>query len=88
MRLSMRKIRDALRLKYGLGQSHREISAMRGRPEHGLRLRSVGDGSRALVGHRRTDWMTRRCKRRCIPAAAIAGAPGTGSNGSWRSTRA
>ena len=27
-RLSMRKIRDVLRLKYGLGRSHREIAAM------------------------------------------------------------
>ena len=27
-RLSMRKIRDVLRLKYGLGRSHREIAAI------------------------------------------------------------
>ena len=27
-RLSMRKIRDILRLKYGLGRSHREIGAI------------------------------------------------------------
>lgn len=29
-RLSMRKVRDVLRLKYGLGRSHREIAGMLG----------------------------------------------------------
>ena len=39
-RLSMRKIRDVLRLKYGLGRSHREIAAiLRDLPQHGRQLR-------------------------------------------------
>ena len=75
-RLSMRKIRDVLRLKYGLGRSHREIAAIL-RISHsavgGLRPEGTGRGN--VLGRSRTSWTTRGWRRRCIRRCRRRGVP-------------
>ena len=49
-RLSMRKIRELMRLTYELGRSHRarDRRLARRRQQHGERLRGAGEGGGAL----------------------------------------
>ena len=65
-RLSMRKIRDVLRLKYGLGRSNREIGAILpiSHSTVGSYVRRAREAG--VSWPPRTTWTTRGWRRRCI----------------------
>ena len=93
-RLSMRKIRELMRLKYELGRSHREIAA-----SLGIANSTVSDYVRraSAAGFSwplpERGWTTPRWRRRCSRPRRRRGFPGpsrTGdtSTGSFSATRA
>ena len=93
-RLSMRKIRELLRLKYELGRSHRDIATSLGIANSTVsdyvRRASAAGFSWPFAGG---AWTTLRWRRRCSRPRRRRGFPGrsrTGyrSTGSFRATRA
>ena len=90
-RLSMRKIRDVLRLKYGLGRSHPgDRSHSADLPQHSRQLRAVGARGGECCGRCRTDLDDAALEAALYPptppsrvprpgAGLGAGAPGAGA---------
>ena len=77
-RLSMRKVREVLRLKHALAMSYREISEATGSARRGWRVSCAGPRWSASPGRCRRGSMMRELERRLFPVAgeAQAGAPG------------